>query len=431
MTMTGHRSGKVFYGWWIVLVAGIALSAHSAPILGFTLGVFLKSFSQEFGWSRTQISLAFTLSALGMTLAAPFLGRLVDRFGARQVILPATMLFGVGVLSLYFLSAHLWHFYAIFLFVGVVGSGTTPLPYSKVISQWFDRQRGLALGLAMVGSSAGTFVMPTLAQALITNVGWRYAYVFLGLLALGITLPVVGRFLKETPQMMGLWPDGETRAPATAARKPGPESGLSSHEARHTATFWLLVSAAFLVSASFTGCLIHLVPLLTDRGVSAQSAALATSVGAGGALLARAGAGYLLDRFFAPYVAVFFFCGSALGIVLFWSGVVGGLAFVAAVLVGLGQGAEFDILPYAISRYFGLRTLGEIYGYAFAAITLGAAVGPLVMGVSFDATGSYSLALVSFAVTTFTAAGLMLGLGPYRVWETAAEPVVATGVSGA
>src|SRR5262245_11569292 len=109
MTMTGHGSGKIFYGWWIVLVAGIALSVHSAPIIGFTLGVFLKSFSQEFSWSRAQISLAFTLSALGITLAAPFLGWLVDRFGTRRVILPATMLFGVGVLSLYFLSAHLWH----------------------------------------------------------------------------------------------------------------------------------------------------------------------------------------------------------------------------------------------------------------------------------------------------------------------------------
>jgi MFS family permease len=185
MTMTGHRSGKVFYGWWIVLVAGIGLSVHSAPILGFTFGVFLKSLSQEFSWSRAQISLAFTLSALGMTLAAPFLGWLVDRFGARRVILPAALLFGLGALSLYFLSARLWHFYAIFLFTGVAGSGTTPVPYAKVISQWFDRQRGLALGVATVGSAAGALVMPSLAQALITSVGWRSTYVFLGLLALG------------------------------------------------------------------------------------------------------------------------------------------------------------------------------------------------------------------------------------------------------
>ena len=121
---------------------------------------------------------------------------------------------------------------------------------------------------------------------------------------------------------MGLWPDGEVRATATAAKKPGPEPGLSSREARRTATFWLLVSAAFLVSASFVGCLIHLVPLLTDRGVSAQSAALATSVGAGGALLARAGTGYLLDRFFASHLAVCFFVARLWGLSCFgvaWS----------------------------------------------------------------------------------------------------------------
>jgi nitrate/nitrite transporter NarK len=431
MTIARQKSGKIFYGWWIILVAGIGLSVHSAPILGFTLGVFLKSLSQEFSWSRTQISLALTLSTLGMTLAAPFLGRLVDRFGARRVILPSTMLFGVGVLSLYFLSAHLWHFYAIFLFMGVVGSGTSPVPYSKVISQWFDRQRGLALGLALVGGSVGVAVMPSLAQALISSVGWRSTYVFLGLLTMGITLPVVGLFLTERPQLVGLWPDGEAKAAATVAKTREPEPGFSSRKALHTVTFWVLVSAAFLISASFVGCLIHLVPLLTDRGISAQSAAFATSVGAGGALLARAGTGYLLDRFFVAHVAVPFFCGSALGILLLWSGATGGLAFVAAVLVGLGQGAEFDILPYAISRYFGLRAFGEIYGYTFAAVTLGGAVGPLVMGMSFDATGSYSLALIAFVVASFTAAGLMIGLGPYRVWEPVAEPVVAAGVSGA
>ena len=131
MATRGQKSGKVFYGWWIVLVAGIALSVHSVPIMSFTLGVFLKSLSQEFSWSRTQISLAVTLGALGMTLAVPFLGWLVDRFGARRVIVPAAALFGVSVLSLYFLSARLWHFYAIFLFTGVVGSGTGPVSYSN------------------------------------------------------------------------------------------------------------------------------------------------------------------------------------------------------------------------------------------------------------------------------------------------------------
>ena len=120
--------------------------------------------------------------------------------------------------------------------------------------------------------------MPSLAQALITMVGWRGAYVLLGLLAMGVTLPMVGLFLKETPQMMGLLPDGGTSSHAEAAKPSGQEPGLSCREAWHTGTFWLLVSAFFLMSVSLAGCLIHLVPMLTDRGFSAQSAALATSL---------------------------------------------------------------------------------------------------------------------------------------------------------
>jgi MFS family permease len=238
-------------------------------------------------------------------------------------------------------------------------------------------------------------------------------------------MPVVGLFLQETPQRMGLWPDGAMVAPAGVAKRNGQEPGLSSREAWHSGAFWLMVGAFFLQSVGFHGYYLHLVPLLTDHGVSAQSAALVLSLGAVGATLGRVGGGYLLDRFFAPYVAVCFFCGSALGIFLLWSGAVGGLAFVAAFLGGLGVGAELDIIAYMVSRYFGLRAFGEIYGYVFAAFTLGGVIGPPLMGVGFDSTGSYSPVLGGFVVTTLMAVGLLTQLGPYRVWEAAIEPVVA------
>jgi MFS family permease len=431
MATREQKSGKIFYGWWVVLAAGIGLSVHGGPIITGTFGVFLKPLSQEFGWSRAQISLAFSLATLVLTVALPLIGRLVDRLGARRVILPSVLIFGLGLMSLYFLTASLWHYYAISLFMAVGGSGATPVSYSKVISCWFDQRRGLALGLAMAGSGLGAFIMPPLAQALITSVGWRHTYVFLGLLAIGITVPAVGLFLKEAPQMMGLLPDGELVARAGLPKQSGQESGMDGREAWHTGTFWLMLSAFFLLSVSFHGYIVHLVPLLTDRGDSAQSAALVVSLGAAGAVLGRVGAGYLLDRFFAPYVAIGFFCGFALGIFLLWSGAVGGLVFVTAILVGLGLGAEVDLMAYMVGRYFGLRAFGEIYSYAFAAFTLGAVIGPLLMGISFDSTGSYSLVLGGFVVATLMAAGLMTQLGPHRVWEPAAEPVVAAGVSGA
>jgi cyanate permease len=243
-----------------------------------------------------------------------------------------------------------------------------------------------------------------------------------GLLAIGVTVPVVGLLLKETPQVMGLWPDGGSGVYAGVAKKSNQEPGLSGREAWHAGTFWLMVCAFFLMSVSFHGYLIHLVPMLTDHGVPAQSAALAISLGAGVGLLGRVGAGYLLDRFFAPYVAICFFCGAALGTFLLWRGAVGGLAFVAVILWGLAQGAEFDIMAYMVSRYFGLRAFGEIYSYAFAAFTLGGVIGPPLMGVAFDSTGSYSLVLGGFVVATLIAAGLMTQLGPYRTWEAAVEP---------
>src|SRR5262245_60365142 len=251
MTQAGQKGGKVFYGWWIVLMAGVGLSLNYGPIIASTFGVFLKPLSQEFGWSRAGISLAFSLANLMLSGALPLIGRLVDRLGARKVIVPSVLIFGLGVMSFYFLTASLWHFYALYLFMGIVGSGSASVPYSKVISRWFDQKRGLALGLAMAGTALGALIMPPLAQALITTVGWRQAYMLLGLLAIGITIPVVGLFLKEAPQRMGLWPDGALVAPAGVAKRNSQELGLSCHEAWHTGTFWLMVGAFFLQSVGF------------------------------------------------------------------------------------------------------------------------------------------------------------------------------------
>ena len=421
MAQTKESGNSFLYGWWIVFVAAVGLSMGYGPIVTFTFGVFFKLLNQEFGWSRGDISQAFSLSLFVMSLVFPFVGRLVDRFGARKVIIPSILLFGLGLMSLSLLSANIWQLYAVYILLGLVGGGTAPVPYSNVLSHWFDKRRGLALGIAMVGLGLGAFVMPSLAQMLIVSQGWRQAYVMFGLMVMVVTIPIVGLFFKETPEMVGLRPDGDVinpNHPNTSEQK----IGLSAQEARQTHTFWILVGAFFLMSASVHGCLIHLVPLLTDRGISPQLAAGATSLFGAALLFGRVGAGYLLDHFFASSVALCFFCGTALGLLLLWSGVTGTAAFIAAFLVGLGMGAEGDIIAYLIGRYFGLRAFGEIYGYAFGAFTLGGVSGPLLMGRGFDATGSYSLGLGVFVVVTLIAAGLMTRLGPYRKWEVEVAP---------
>ncbi len=423
--MTEPKQRKTFYGWWIVVVAGIGLFMGYGAVISFTFGVFSNPISQEFSWSRTETSLAYSLSLIVYCLATPFVGRLVDRIGARKVIIPAVLVYGLGLLSFNFLSGSLWHFYLIYIVMGLVGGGSSLVPYAGVISHWFDKKRGLALGLAAIGVGMSTFLMPSIAYGLVAATGWRGAYTILGLVVMGVTVPVVALFLVDKPQLMGQLPDGEIEADEGPQLQRAEVQGVTGVEALRTGTFWLLFVAFFLIGISVVGCLIHLVPLLTDRGVSAQTAAFATSVLGGAVIAGRVSCGYLLDRFFASYVALIFFLGAAAGILLLWSGAGGAWAFVAAFLIGMGMGAENDIIAYAVSRYFGLRAYAEIYGYALISFALGGVVGPLMMGIGYDRTGSYSVVLGVFILATLAGAVLMTRLGPYRNWKTSAQVATA------
>ena len=194
----------------------------------------------------------------------------------------------------------------------------------------------------------------------------------------------------------------------------GPPDGLTWDESRRSGAFWLMVSAFVLLAASVHACVVHLPQLFADRGATAGTAAMASSVVGLALLVGRIGCGYFLDRFFGPYVALAV-CGlSALGIALLWSGTTGGLALAAALLLGLGMGSEVDIIAFLMSRYFGLRSLGRTIGFAFGAFVLAGGVGPLVMGLSFDRTGSYRLPLAGFFAATLVAGALVARLGPYR-----------------
>jgi MFS family permease len=404
MEATQH-SGRIFRGWWIVMAAAVGLFMGYVPIIGFTFSVFFRPLSLEFGWSRSEISLAFSLSLLALSVALPLSGRLVDRIGARRVILPAALLFGLGLASFYFLSKNLWHLYSTYLFLGLVGSGTASVPYFKVISRWFNKRRGLALGVTMAGTGTGTFLMPLWAQSLIATAGWRWAYVVIGAAVAAVTLPVVGLFLKERPENIGLLLNGANTAP-------NPESlgGITSRQARRSRPFWVMSFAFFLVSLSLNAFLIHIVPMLTDRGISANKAAVATSLIGGGTLLGRVFTGYLLDRFLASSVAAGVFCGAALGVLLLWVKMSIAVALLGAFLLGLGLGAEGDIMAYLTGRQFGLRAFGEIYGSVLTIYTVGAMIGPYLMGLVFDKMRSYELTMGPAVASTLVAAALMTRL---------------------
>lgn len=302
--------------------------------------------------------------------------------------------------------------------------GLGPVPYGYVVSQWFDRRRGLALGLMMLGIGGGAIVVPSLAQQFITKLGWHAAYTILGSAVWLVAVPTVAVFLKERPQDIGLLPDG-ARARDAAEETRAARPGLVAKEAWRTATFWLLAGAFFLVSASVQGCVVHLAAMLGDRGIKAQTAALGSPLIGAAVLIGRVGIGYLLDRIFAPRVAALCFAGTATGIGLLGFGSTP-MAFAGAFLVGFGLGAEVDLIPYLTGRYFGLRAFGKIYSSLFAAFALAGALGPLIMGVGFDRTGSYIGPLVGFFLAMLLATGLMTRLGPYRFRPPEANSALST-----
>ena len=404
---------KFFYGWWVVVVAAIGLGLGYAPIIVYSFSVFIKPLTQDLHSNRASISLAFTLANLMTSISSPLVGRLADRFGARRVILIATAIFASLLISAPLLSSKLWSFYLFYGLLGFVGSAPAPIPYVKVISRWFDRHRGLALGLTMLGIGTGAILMPAFAQRLIAMLGWRSTYMVIGMLVLVVSVPIVAFVLKESPEERGLLPDGASVA-RNIGQKQNSEEGLSWWEARRSATFWLMVSALFLIGASVHGCVLHLAPLLSDQGLSPQQVALAITVLGTALMIGRVASGYLLDRVFAPRVAMWIFGAVAFGIALLRTAAGTRLVFLAVFLIGLGMGAEVDIIAYLTSRYFGLRAFGEIYGYAFASYTVAGALGPWLMGLGFDRSGSYGSVLVGFLLATSLAVVLMTRLGPYR-----------------
>ncbi len=403
-------STPVFYGWWIVGATMLSLIVGIGPIIGLTFGVFLKPLIEEFGWSRGQAAQGVSLALLGFALTQPLIGRLIGRYGAKRIILSSAFFFGLGLLCFSFLVAGLGSFYTCAITIGVMASGTSPLPYGTIIARWFVRRRGLALSLALSGLGIGGIMLPLLTSSTIAARGWRAAFVLLGALVLGIILPVVGLLVRETPEEMGLLPDGHAPGDHGPAGPLSASAGCSLAEARNTTTFWAMALGFLLLTAAVQGCVVHLAPLLTDRGFSLTRAAAMVSLLSVGFLPGMLSSGYLVDRLSAPSVAAGFFSIAIAGFALLWQADSGHGVALAAVLLGVGMGAMVQLIPALVGWCFGLRAFSEIYGMLMAAFGLGTVMGPLLVGWLFDMSGSYHLVPELCVVATLLATGLIASL---------------------
>jgi MFS family permease len=389
-----------YYGWRVVLAACFGVMAGFGSLFVYTFAVFVKPLSAQFGWNREAVSLGFGLAAVTLGVVSPLLGRWIDRFGPRRIILPCMTVYCVAIISLAFLRSQLWQFYVTCILLGLVGNGAAHLAFSRSISSWFQRRLGTALAFVMVGAGLGALILPVIAQAIISRSGWRAAYFSLGCLALLLGLPLSWRYIFER---------GETRRETASVS----HSGQTWQQGLRSFAFWIIVAILFVSSISMNGAITQLSALLTDRGITPGDAALCVSMIGGSSVLGRIGVGWLLDRFFGARVALVVNLITAAGIFLLAHASSFPAGCLAAALIGIGAGGEAAITPYLLTRYFGLRSFSTLYGLTWTFYAAAGAIGPVILGRAFDLTGSYTSLLVVLATALALAAAMNLLLPKY------------------
>jgi MFS family permease len=389
-----------YFGWRVALAACLGVMGGFGSLFVYTFTVFVKPLGAQFGWNREAVSVGFAIAAMTVGMASPLIGRLIDRFGPRHIILPCMTVFGCGIASFALLRPGIWQFYLTCFVIGVVGNGAAHLAYARSISTWFERRLGVALAFVMVGAGLGAMILPVIAQAVVTRSGWRTAYLTLGLTALILGLPLSWLYVK----------DRDTTKTKTAEVQ---HAGLTWQQGARSLPFWIIVAVLFVSSISMNGAITHLSALLTDRGITPGSAALCASILGGTSILGRVATGWLLDRFFGGRVAFVINLATAGGIFMLANAnsFVSGAA--AAALIGIGAGGEAAITPYLLTRYFGLRAFSTLYGLTWTFYAAAGAAGPVILGRTFDATGSYTSLLSTLAIALAVAAAIMLLLPKY------------------
>lgn len=364
----------------VLLGCFLALLVSSGVIISLTFGTLLKPVSAELHLSRTQATSALLLALTGSALLAPLFGRLVDRHGVHRITVPAIAAFAVATACVGWLAASALGFILLYGLVGAVSSGHAPTAFAKVLIGWFHERRGLALGAAMSAVGVGGAAAPVVARLLIEQHGWRGAYVGLGVLIAVIAIPATLLLVREPAR---------DPAPAAMAAERDTISGLAVWRDRD---FCVMATIFALMGMAATGVMSHLVAMWTDRGM-ATGAAVQVASAAGLALIGgRLAAGVLLDWVGGRNVTLIFLGLMVVGIgMLLMPGT--DHPVVPAVLVGLGLGAEVDLLGYLLSVRYGLRGFASRYGMLFGTFTISSGLGSLLMGATFDATGTYRVGL--------------------------------------
>lgn len=398
-------------GWLIVLASMVGVAVGLSPVPFYTIGMFAPELSKAFGWSFASMMGSIGVQSAVVMVSGPLAGFAVDRWGARPVAVVSLLLFGICFMSLALSNGSLLLYYAQWGVMSVLGAGTLSATWTRVVNGWFDKNRGLALGLASTGTGLTGFLIKPFTAWVITGYGWRTAFVAIGLLPIVIGIPLILSLFHERRDV--LTSDAQD-APLAE------EYGLTLSEALRSYRFWILAIGFFLIAFALTAPTPNMENILksfhfelTQIGRITASFGLAVIAG-------RIVGGWMLDRFWAPACAFVILLVPAFGSWLLAGDALSGHAALAAVLcIGFGAGFEFDLLAYLISRYFGQRNYGTIYGCFYTVIAFGGGLGPVVYGYAYDSTGTYGTALLIGVGCVLTGATLLLLLGAYPVFTAA------------
>ena len=375
------------------------------PMVYTVFGLFLIPIATEFGWPRAGVSFVLLIIAIAGAIGYPIVGRLIDRYGARPVILTGNVLFAASVASVSLAEASRIQFYSAYALIGITAAIPSSVMFTKVIAGWFDQRRGLFLGIVGgLGNGIGAALSPLFVYALISSYGWRAGFQGIGAAIILIGFPVLYLLLRDPPQ-------GVSR---TATEHLEKTAGLSLTKALRTSTFWIILAAIALGAGCMTAIFAHVVPMLLDRGVSARQA---TTVLATFSLVTagwQIGMGYMLDRIPRPWIAAPFYLLALAGLILLESTSSYPLLLLSGLLMGLGLGTEYGVLPYFLSRYFGTRHYGAISGSMYGVIVLTQGLTPFLMDLVFDVTGTYDIAIIAICIGLVLGAILITRLLPFH-----------------
>ena len=405
------RARSVFYGWWLVCAGSFMLTLMSVCVFQ-GMGTFLVSLERHFNWSRTQLSGAFSVARLEGAMLGPLEGYLIDRLGSRRMILIGYTIMGVGFL-LFSQIQNLWQFYAAYLVVSL-GSGLGGwLAVISLINKWFIRRRSFAMAATMSGIHFGGFLVPVLALGLETH-GFRNTNAGIGVFMLATALPMAWFVVRNTPEGYGLRPDGDLPRPATqpagaaAGMKADDEPDFTARQAMATPVFWILTIAHLSSTVSIVTLSIHLVPKLTDMGMTLTGAGLVVLVQTAVALPSQLAAGLVADRLPKQLVLLAFLLLQSSSMVVIAMAESVNMAYVFAIMYGIGFGGRVPLMTSIRGEYFGRKAFATIMGLSMFPNNIAMIAAPLFAGYMFDSTGSYVIPFMAFAVLNYAGAFLIL-----------------------